>query len=364
MNLTAIIALFVAALTAADAATIPREHHARFLTEQTTLAEELAAWKVSPAGLYAKEHGLYKEAPSNQTAKESTSVESNDHLIRFFLSKVTAEKAQRENPEATYGTRSPFSLMTEEEFAKHVSKSLVQVKGKLFRGLADMSTEVAEIGDVAQDSSVDWTTSGCVAPVKDQGQCGSCWAFSSIGSLESAYCLKYGSLTQFSEQQVTDCDPQSSGCDGGWPAWALEHIQGNGGVCTETGYPFTSGDTGTTGTCSPSCDMQAITITSVASVTATDAGFASAISSQPVAVAVAAGNPSWKQYTGGVVSSCSTSALDHSVLAVGFDSNSFRFKNQWGTSWGADGFIQLKRTSSPSGTCSVINTHAIYPVIA
>jgi C1A family cysteine protease len=364
MKLAAITVLFVAALAAADAATIPREHHARFLAEQATLTEELAAWKVSPAGLYAKEHGLYKEAPSNQTAKESTSVESNDHLTRFFLSKVTAEKAQRENPEATYGLSSPFSLMTEEEFAKHVSKSVTQGKGKLFRGLADMSTEVAEEAEVAQASSVDWTTSGCVAGVKDQGNCGSCWAFSSIGSLESAYCLKHGSLTLFSEQQVTDCDPQSSGCDGGWPAWALSYIQGNGGVCTESGYPFTSGDTGNTGTCDPECNQKAITIKSVASVTATDAGFASAITKQPVAVAVAAGNPSWKQYTGGVVSSCSTSALDHSVLAVGFDSNSFRFKNQWGTSWGAGGYIQLKRTSSRSGTCGVINTDAVYPVIA
>jgi C1A family cysteine protease len=218
--------------------------------------------------------------------------------------------------------------------------------------------------EVAQATTVDWTTSGCVAGVKNQGQCGSCWAFSAIGSLESAYCLKYGSLTLLSEQQVTNCDPQSSGCDGGWPSWALSYIKSNGGVCTSASSPYTLGSSGVTGSCSTSCTKKAIKITSVASVTATDAGFATAITKQPVAVAVAAGNPSWKQYTGGVVSSCSTSALDHAVLAVGFDSNSFRFKNQWGTSWGAGGYIQLKRTSGSSGTCGVINRNAVYPVVA
>jgi hypothetical protein len=144
MNLSAITTLFVAALATANAATIPREHHARFLAEQATLTEELAAWKDSPAGRYAKENNLYKEASSSHTDTESASVESNDHLTRFFLSKVTAEKAQRENPEATYGLSSPFSLMTEEEFAKYVSKTQSLGKASFFRGLAEEATEVVE----------------------------------------------------------------------------------------------------------------------------------------------------------------------------------------------------------------------------
>ncbi|DBA00892.1 TPA: hypothetical protein N0F65_006092 [Lagenidium giganteum] len=232
----------------------------------------------------------------------------------------------------------------------------------------DVAAKVSERSLQEQDS-VDWTTTGCVAPPKDQGHCGSCWAFASIGALESAYCLTHNNrLQQFSEQQVNSCATQAGGCNGGFPSIGLEYVRDNGGVCTETGYPYTSGKTQQTGKCNArSCKKTPLQI-SVQRVDASEDGFVSAIASQPIAVGVTAGNAEWKQYSGGVLSACSTTQLDHAVLAVGYgtdvndNSPYFKIKNSWGSQWGEDGFIRLQRAGDDSA-CGIINTDAVFPML-
>lgn len=370
MKTAAVLAF--AALTVASAANaieIPAEHHQRFLREQASIADELAQWKDSAAGQVAKQHGFYKDSGSGNSIQIESATVDADHLKRFFLTKLAIVEAAKANPEATFSVNTPFTLMTDAEFAAYVKRSSATVDGlnALTAANATLAVEAAATPEHAARNlatSLDWTTSSCVAGVKDQGDCGSCWAFASIGALESANCIKNGALQLFSEQQVTSCDKTSSGCDGGWPLWALSYLKSFGGVCTAASYPYKSGTTGTTGTCSTSaCTKKTLAISSITTVASSESALVTAITKQPVAVAVAAGNTAWKQYTSGVVSSCSTSALDHAVLAVGYDATSFKLKNQWGTSWGASGFINLKRNGA-SSACSIINTHNVYPNLA
>ncbi|KAF1314639.1 Cruzipain, partial [Globisporangium splendens] len=368
MKTTAVLAFAAIAAATANAIDIPAEHHQRFLREQASIAEELAQWKDSVAGQVAKKNGYYKESSTGgDMTIESVDAPNAEHLKRFFLTKLSIAEAEKANPEATFSVNTPFTLMTDEEFAQYVKRSSATVGG--LNALAATNATTVTIDQPQGNlrklaTTLDWTTSGCVAGVKDQGNCGSCWAFSSVGALESANCLKNGALQLFSEQQVTSCDPTSSGCDGGWPLWALQYIKSKGSICTAASYPYKSGTTGTTGTCSTSsCTAKTLSISSVTTVSSSETALITAITKQPVAVAVAAGNTAWKQYTSGVVSSCSTSALDHAVLAVGYDATSFKLKNQWGTSWGNSGFINLKRNGA-SSACSIINTHNVYPNLA
>jgi C1A family cysteine protease len=364
MKIASVTAFIAATLaTVAVAVHLPEEHRERFLREQASIEEELAAWKASDAGQYALEHGLITE--SSGSSKFETS--SLDQVTRFFLTKVSIEEAQALNPDAVLSTDSPFTLLTDDEFAAFVSRSSANGAALLVdsgnsTATATDETEEGRLGRRNLATTVDWTTSGCVSDVKDQGYCGSCWAFSATGALESAYCIAKGSLTLFSDEQVTSCDSVSSGCDGGWPLWGLNYIKSAGYICTEDSYPFTSGDEGVTGTCkASSCSSKtSVTIKSITTVSASESALVTAVTKQPVAVAVAAGNTAFKQYTSGVLSSCSTSTLDHAILAVGYDSTSFKLKNQWGTSWGNSGYINLKRNGA-SSACSVVNTHNVYP---
>lgn len=361
MNVAALTAFLTATAALTAAIEIPEEHRERFLVEQASIEEELAAWKESAAGQVALANGYYTEASEGSSQFET---ESLDQVTRFFLTKVSIANAQEANPDAVLSTDSPFTLMTDEEFAAFVARSSAN-------GIptdAGNSTAVEEDADglVGRHlaTTVDWTTSGCVSGVKDQGNCGSCWAFSATGALESAYCLANGALSLFSDQQVTSCDTVSSGCDGGWPLWGLNYVKSAGYICTQASYPFTSGSSGTTGTCkASSCTKTSVTISSVKTISSTEAALVTAVTSQPVAVAVAAGNTAFKQYASGVLSACGTSTLDHAILAVGYDSTSFKLKNQWGTSWGDSGYIRLKRNGA-SSACSVVNSHNVYPVVS
>ncbi|CAH0519259.1 unnamed protein product [Peronospora belbahrii] len=199
-------------------------------------------------------------------------------------------------------------------------------------------------------ASVDWSTSECMAPIQNQGSCGSCWAFATVSAVESAQCIANGksSLTEYSVQQLVSCDTRNWGCDGGILAYAFDFILQNG-LCTEDSYPYTS-SRGVENSCSSSCTSQDTGITGYSQLSG-EAELLSAIDEHPVVVAVAAGNIVWKQYTGGLVSSCSSTQLDHAVVAVGYDSSSIKIRNSWGTNWGEDGYMRLARSSSGDGTC-------------
>merc|ERR1712139_333528 len=117
------------------------------------------------------------------------------------------------------------------------------------KGGSVLGSDDAYLGELPVQSeiadSVDWSTNAAVVnPVKDQGQCGSCWAFSAVGTVESAYAIAAGKLGSYAEQQLVDCDTRSDGCSGGYNQYGISYI-GNTGIASESGYPYTARD----GTC-------------------------------------------------------------------------------------------------------------------
>jgi len=210
------------------------------------------------------------------------------------------------------------------------------------------SKNVAELNNVSLPASVDWNAKGAVTPVKNQGQCGSCWAFSTTGSVEGAWFIAKGSLVSLSEQQLVDCSQAqgNQGCSGGLMDQGFQYIITNGGICTEAAYPYTAAD----GTCQTTC-TKAATISSFTDVTVgSEPALTAAIAQQPVSVAIGADQSVFQFYSSGVLDdeSCGTQ-LDHGVLAAGYGHDStvnkdfYQVKNSWGPAWGLGGYINIVR---------------------
>ena len=180
-----------------------------------------------------------------------------------------------------------------------------------------------------------------VSGVKNQGQCGSCWAFSATGVMES-WARKKGQSVNLSEQQLVDCSKSygNHGCNGGWPSSALKYVIAKG-IASQSEYPYTARD----GSCRK--DGGSFRISGQSSASGCS-GLQNAIQSGPVSVTVDANN--WSSYRSGVFSNCGKS-IDHAVLLVGIVSGNWKIKNSWGTSWGESGYIRLA-SSNTCGVCS------------
>ena len=244
-----------------------------------------------------------------------------------------------------------FSGMTSEEFSEFLGYSAVE--REMTRGLYDAILE-------SLPSTVDWVSAGAVTPVKNQGQCGSCWSFSTTGALEGAYFNEIGHLRSFSEQQLVDCDTlrnggKDHGCKGGLMDNAFAWIQSNGGLCRESDYPYVSGETKTGGTCLKSCSVDSGSkITGFIDVSpSSDNTMMSALVKQPIAIAIEADQKEFQLYKSGVFTGECGTKLDHGVLVVGYDTldgkDYYRVKNSWGESWGSGGYILLGRGPQYNG---------------
>ncbi|XP_020250278.1 senescence-specific cysteine protease SAG39-like [Asparagus officinalis] len=220
----------------------------------------------------------------------------------------------------------------------------------------------------AAPASMDWRTKGAVTPIKNQGQCGCCWAFSAVASTEGIHKLTTGKLISLSEQELVDCDTsgEDQGCNGGLMDNAFKFMIKNKGLTTEARYPYTATD----GTCSSKkASASAATITGYEDVPANDeSSLLKAVANQPVSVAIDAGGSDFQLYSSGVFTGECGTELDHGVTAVGLyssgASNGTKYwlvKNSWGASWGEKGYIRMERdVDAEEGLCGIA-MQASYP---
>ncbi|KAF8020393.1 hypothetical protein BT93_G0947 [Corymbia citriodora subsp. variegata] len=219
----------------------------------------------------------------------------------------------------------------------------------------------------ATPAALDWRTKKAVTSVKDQGQCGSCWAFSVVAAIEGITMIKKGKLLSLSEQELVDCDVNGKnlGCDGGFMDSAFEFIISKGGLTTEANYPYQ----GKEQTCNTAkTGYRAASITGYQDVPANnEKALLQAVANQPVSVAVEAGGFDFQFYSGGVFKgSCGTS-VDHAVTVVGYGKTSggtkyWLLKNSWGTGWGESGYMRIQREMrSKAGLCG-LTMNASYPI--
>jgi len=214
----------------------------------------------------------------------------------------------------------------------------------------------------AAPTSIDWRNSGAVTGVKDQGMCGSCWAFSTTGSVEGAWVIAGHPLVSLSEQQLVDCATAEGnmGCNGGLMDYAFQYIIDNKGICSEASYPYTGVD----GTCKKTC-TNVVTISGFTDVASgNEASLLNAVGTVgPVSIAIEADQSGFQFYSGGVFSGTCGTNLDHGVLAVGYGTTGTQdywiVKNSWGASWGESGYIRMIRNKNQCG----LTLAASYPRI-
>jgi len=267
-----------------------------------------------------------------------------------FIEKHNAEHAQGLHT-FTVGVNQ-FADLTNEEFVQQYTGFMP------VDGLPESDVVVGDLPD-----SIDWRQKGAVTPVKNQGQCGSCWSFSAVGTIEGAYAIKTGNLVSLSEQQLMDCSRLNHGCNGGNPYVALLYAYLEGGVDTEESYPYEERQ----GRCRFDKNNIGAKITGSKRIEpGSEADLQNALGNiGPVSVAIDAANPSFQLYKEGVYNepACSSVALDHGVLAVGYGSEGgqdyYIVKNSWGPQWGLGGYIKMARNKDNQCGIATMACYAI-----
>jgi cathepsin F len=267
--------------------------------------------------------------------------------------KIAAATQAKEKGTARYGV-TKFSDLTPEEFRAHY----LMPKEIFANFKPDPSKLMAPLKQVEAPAEFDWGSKGALTPVKDQGQCGSCWAFSATETIESFHFLAGKSLVSLSPQQIVDCDTDCYGCNGGWTQNAFNYVISAGGLDTAASYPYTAQD----GTCNYQPADAGAKVTSWSYVTQNDdenAMMNTLYQTGPLSICVDAS--SWSSYTGGVVSAANCGdQVDHCVQLTGYSTvdgtDAWNVRNSWNTDWGVNGYIYLARGGNTCdlGSCVTI----------
>jgi hypothetical protein len=248
-----------------------------------------------------------------------------------------------------------FADLTNEEYrSMHLGTKIDSKK----RPSSVKSHRYAAVEGDSLPDSVDWREKGAVAAVKDQGSCGSCWAFSTVAAVEGVNQIATGSMIPLSEQELVDCDnTYNEGCNGGLMDYAFEFIIKNGGIDTEEDYPYTAKD----GKCdSTRKNAKVVTIDGYEDVPVNDEkSLMKAVANQPIAVAIEAGGRAFQLYESGIFTGACGTALDHGVAAVGYGTENgvdyWIVRNSWGAEWGEKGYLRMERNlkSAATGKCGI-----------
>lgn len=319
---------------------------------------------------FANDYLLEKEFYQFKAKHGKNYTSYDEHLKRFEIYKANKVKIAAHNAKKLSWTlaMNQFGDMSGYEFSMYVKRG----NGGGFVPRAESERKVKQLPK-ASCTSVDWDMQGAVTPVKNQGQCGSCWSFSTTGAIEGRSFVKTGKLVSLSEQELVDCDTVDSACNGGLMDYGFEYVINHGGLCTEIEYPYVSGTTTKKGTCSSTGCTRYDSISSYTDVSRnSQSELESALCEGPVSIAIEADQEYFQFYSGGVLdgSGCGDK-LDHGVLLVGmgYDTDSgsdyWKVKNSWGDSWGESGFIRLCRNcgmNSGAGQCGLMMQPS-YPVV-
>ena len=283
-----------------------------------------------------------------------------ESVLKFEIFKNNMQKIEKHNTENDDWKMSinKFADLTSEEFKEKYINGYNKPNYGLRRKQIKIDYSIDDL-----PSEIDWTLKGAVTEVKDQGQCGSCWAFSTTGSVEGAYFLSTGKLVSFSEQQLVDCAGSygNQGCNGGLMEYGFKYIEDNG-ICAEQEYGYKAVD----GKC-----VKCTTITKIDSFVDitpnNESALQIAVSLQPISIAIEADQLMFQFYHSGVFTSTCGTNLDHGVLIVGYGTlngvDYWKVKNSWGATWGDKGYILLQRNvKSASGQCGLA-IQPSYPIM-
>lgn len=287
---------------------------------------------------------LFAEFKIKNGRQYSTEAEETKRFETFVANMRKAEKLSETNPQATFGA-SPYADYTEAEFKRFHNAEGHFKKAKTQRPEPIIMTE--EERKLASGRSINWNDKGAVTPVKNQLDCGSCWSFSTTGNIEGQWFLAGNQLVALSEQELVSCDTTDDACQGGLMqnafAWLLNNKDGK--IVTEASYPYVSGYGNV-----PACDLEGKTfgaqINGQLALPHNEDAMASWVyENGPLSIGVDA--TVWQTYTGGIVSDCQSTQVDHGVLIVGFDdayeTPYWIIKNSWGPTWGENGFLRVKK---------------------
>jgi C1A family cysteine protease len=283
-------------------------------------------------------HPAEREFKLWMNANEREYEGETEYLRRFITYLDNKDKVAALNKDAdgvTYALNK-FADWSAEEFS-----SLLGMKGWVPKNLSHIPDQKpADI--VTAPATFNWCSQGKCTPVKDQGQCGSCWAFATTENIESVYSIKGRGLPVLAPQQIVDCDSGELGCGGGDPSQAYQYVKNQGGLDLEQYYPYRA----VQGRCAFSAAHIGAKIEGEAN------GFGG--SEQQMAANLASNNgapysilvdaSSWQFYNGGILTAAKCGRnIDHAVQVVGYDMNQYwTVRNSWGRGWGESGFIRLQ----------------------
>lgn len=288
---------------------------------------------------------MFENFKKSYGRKYASAAEESKRFGIFVENMIKAQRLHKMNPLAVFGVNEFADVSADEFKIRHSAGKYYAARKAASKG-PTVTFTAAEV-KAAAGEAIDWRTKGAVTGVKNQNQCGSCWAFSSTGSIEGQWFLAGNTLTSVSEQELVSCDTVDQGCNGGLMdnAWTWLMTAEAGKIVTEASYPYVSGN-GEVPPCDLSGKVLGSTINGHKDIAKDETQMAAFVyASGPLSIAVDA--TSFQTYSGGILTNCISQQIDHGVLIVGFDDTNnppyWIIKNSWGASWGESGYIRVEK---------------------